>query len=423
MYVRKRKVWEQPWGHVEGFLIAVGVALAGTLMQIVSGGVDTELFAYPVNLIIGTIFTLSIVIVYYTKRSNNTIKWLSGVQATTTLLVILIVFLVIMGILPQIATKQQAHQHNSTPIFTLGWNRMTTSWTFILLCFYMLNILGLVILRRATQKQTWRNIGFYLNHLGLYIALLGGILGSADIERLTMTVTEGNTEWRAQDSHGEIRELPIAIQLDTFLIDEYNPKIVVIDNNSGKILPEKRPESYMFEGVGKKTRIAGVDIEITDYVAHAAIIKDPALTKVVPMVMEGTAPAIKVKAMTSNIDKPVEGWISCGSYIFPHNVLYLNEQISLAMPPQEVKHYTSKVTVYTEKGNKKEAAIEVNKPLSIEEWAIYQYSYDKSRGKYSETSIFELVRDPWLAVVFTGIIMLLFGAVYLFVTGPNKQSI
>jgi hypothetical protein len=35
-------------------------------------------------------------------------------------------------------------------------------------------------------------------------------------------------------------------------------------------------------------------------------------------------------------------------------------------------------------------------------------------GKWSRTSTFELVRDPWLPVVYTGITMMLLGAVYLF---------
>src|SRR5699024_2600391 len=116
-------------------------------------------------------------------------------------------------------------------------------------------IMGLTILKRSTRKQTWRDIGFYLNHLGLFIALLGGILGSADMERLTMTIQKGQVEWRGSLQTGEIKELPLAIQLDTFMIEEYEPKLVIIENETGKMLPASRPESYMFEGVGKTTQL------------------------------------------------------------------------------------------------------------------------------------------------------------------------
>ncbi|MPM94151.1 hypothetical protein SDC9_141295 [bioreactor metagenome] len=90
------------------------------------------------------------------------------------------------------------------------------------------------------------------------------------------------------------------------------------------------------------------------------------------------------------------------------------------MPVQEVKKYTSQVTVFTKAGHTEKAGIEVNKPLSMEDWIIYQYSYDESMGKYSKTSVFELVRDPWLKVVYTGIFMLLAGALFLFIAGPRK---
>jgi cytochrome c biogenesis protein ResB len=93
------------------------------------------------------------------------------------------------------------------------------------------------------------------------------------------------------------------------------------------------------------------------------------------------------------------------------------------MPPQEVKKYSSYVTIYTEEGLIKNAVIEVNKPLSVDNWTIYQYSYDDSMGKYSDTSIFELVRDPWLKMVYTGIIMLMAGALFIFIAGPKQNKV
>lgn len=62
---------------------------------------------------------------------------------------------------------------------------------------------------------------------GLFLALQGGLLGSADMERLTMSVNEGEVEWRASNQSGEIKELSLAIQLDTFLIEEYSPLVLI----------------------------------------------------------------------------------------------------------------------------------------------------------------------------------------------------
>ena len=66
--------------------------------------------------------------------------------------------------------------------------------------------------------------------------------------------------------------------------------------------------------------------------------------------------------------------------MFFHSVVYVNEKVGVVMPMQEVKKYTSHVQVFTKDGNTKAAAIEVNKPLRIANWTIYQLSYDESKG-------------------------------------------
>ena len=416
-----RKIWEQPWGYAEGFLLAIAICLAGIILQLSIGKIEPALFAFPVNSIIGALFLTGLLVVHLLAGKKSIIRWLSGVYATIAALALLLTLSMVLGLIPQ-------HPQETTKEFLppnlfgrLGWYQMTTSWPFVLLCFYTLVILGLTTLRRTAQKQTWRDIGFYLNHLGLFTAMLGGILGSADMERHTMSVQEGAVEWRSNNDSGEIKELPLAIQLDSFLIEEYPPKLVIIENETGRMLPVSRPVSYMFEGVDKTTQLAGYTVEIIDYLPHAAVFRDSAFTNVVPMMMEGTAEAIKVRVSKPGLSQPAEGWVSNGSYLFPHSVLQIDDVISVAMPQQEVKRYSSHVTVYTEEGATIQAVIEVNKPLSVEEWMIYQYSYDDAKGKYSDTSLFELVRDPWLKVVYTGIFMLLAGALFLFIAGPKKR--
>ncbi|MBP5798482.1 MAG: cytochrome c biogenesis protein CcsA [Prevotella sp.] len=67
----------------------------------------------------------------------------------------------------------------------------------------------------------------------------------------------------------------------------------------------------------------------------------------------------------------------------------------------------------TRSGKNFQATVDVNKPVEVEGWKIYQYSYDMQMGAMSKTSVLELVRDPWLPAVYTGIFMMLLGAVLL----------
>ncbi len=417
-----KKIWEFPWGYAEGFMVAAGVVLAGVLLQFASGNIDPVLFAYPVNGIVGGLFVAALLIVHFSAGRSRMARWLAGIYATIPALVVFLVLVAILGLVPQWSVDRGAEQMPAQFFSLLGWHRVTTSWPFVLLCFHILSIVGLATLKRTTQKQGWRDIGFYLNHLGLFIALLGGLLGSADMERMTMRVQEGQVEWRGADRTGEVQELPLALQLDTFMMEEYEPKLVLIDNETGKMLPASRPESYMFEGVGKTTTLAGVLVEVTDWLPHAAIFRDSSFVNVVPMKMEGAASAVKVKASKPGMGQPVEGWVTCGSYLFPPLFLQVDRETSIAMPVQEVKKYSSHVTAFTKGGTTKEAVIEVNRPLKVEDWMVYQYSYDDSKGKYSDTSVFELVRDPWLKVVYAGIFMLLAGALFLFMAGPKKKT-
>ena len=93
------------------------------------------------------------------------------------------------------------------------------------------------------------------------------------------------------------------------------------------------------------------------------------------------------------------------------------------MPEREPRRFASDVMVYTKDKQTKEACIEVNKPLSIAGWKIYQLSYDETKGKWSRMSVFELVRDPWLPIVYTGILMMIAGAIGLFLSAPVKKEL
>jgi len=417
-----RKIWEQPWGYTEGYLAATGICLSGYILQLSAGNIEPALYAFPVNSIIGALFVTGLLSVHFLAGKQRIVRWLSGEHATIPALVVLLSLTVILGLIPQSPQGSANEPRLSTFFTSLGWYQMTTSWPFVLISFYTLAILGLTILRRTAQKQQWRDTGFYLNHFGLFIAVLGGILGSADMERHTMTVREGAVEWRSDHSLGEIKELPLAIQLDSFLIEEYPPKLVIIENETGRMLPSERPETYLFEGVGKTGQLAGHTLEVTDYLPNAAIFRDSAFVNVVPMLMEGAATAIRVNVSRPGLKTATEGWVSNGSYLFPHSVLQIDAATSVAMPQPEIRKYSSHVTVYTKEGVTRKAVIGVNNPLSVDHWMIYQYSYDETKGKYADTSVFELVRDPWLKVVYTGFFMLLAGALFLFIAGPKKRT-
>ena len=77
------------------------------------------------------------------------------------------------------------------------------------------------------------------------------------------------------------------------------------------------------------------------------------------------------------------------------------------------RRFASDISVYTDDGKTLRGTVEVNKPLKVNGWWIYQYDYDHTMGSKSPYSVFLLVKDPWLPAVYIGIILMLAGALSL----------
>ena len=86
------------------------------------------------------------------------------------------------------------------------------------------------------------------------------------------------------------------------------------------------------------------------------------------------------------------------------------------------KRYASEIQIQTKSGKMIETTVDVNKPVEVDGWKIYQYGYDTKMGAMSQISILELVSDPWLPLVYTGIYMMLAGAVCLFLKGKKVKK-
>lgn len=85
------------------------------------------------------------------------------------------------------------------------------------------------------------------------------------------------------------------------------------------------------------------------------------------------------------------------------------------------RRFASDIQIQTKAGKTIQTIVDVNKPVEVDGWKIYQYGYDTEMGADSQVSILELVSDPWLPLVYTGIYMMLAGAVCMFLFGGAKR--
>ena len=410
-------MWSKPWSYKEGLTIGAGLLVIGILLQMTVGAINWDLFACPVNVIVLVVYIIALIVMHLLRKRVYLFGWLSHYSAAVSALLWVVGMTVVMGLIRQVPS---GHASNASTDL-LGFSQMIASWPFVLLYFWMVTALGLTILRAGLPFKLSR-LSFLLNHIGLFVALIAATLGNADMQRLKMTTRMGNAEWRATDDKGQLVELPLAIELKDFTIDEYPPKLMLIDNETGRTLPEKSPVHILLEEGISDGNLQDWQLTIEQSIPMAASVATEDTLKFTEFHSMGATYAVYLKAVNQKNQQTKEGWVSCGSFLFPYKAIRLDSLTSLVMPEREPQRFASEVKIYTQEGTITEGTIEVNRPMEVEGWKIYQLSYDETKGRWSDVSIFELVRDPWLPVVYTGIIMMMAGAICLFVNAQKRKE-
>ena len=346
-------MWQKPWGYKEGFAICGGLFLTGTFLQITIGKCELSILSYPMNVCVGVLYLVILLLIYAFSQKSYFIRWMGSCQAAVSSMVSVAMLTVVMGLIRQVKSDVPLLGAESW----LGFSQMLSACSFVLLFLWMVTLLGLTTIRRIHHFR-WCDFPFVLNHLGLFLALTGAILGNADMERLRMTTKTGQAEWRALDENLKMRELPLAIELQDFTIDEYPPKLMLINNETGEALPSKKPENLLIEDNFHTGRLLDWEIGIEKKIPLAASVATQDTLNFVEFHSMGATYAVYLKAVNNKTGQQREGWVSCGSFMFPYKAIRLDDQTSLVMPEREPRRFASEVKVYTESGRRDSATIE-----------------------------------------------------------------
>ncbi len=402
----RRNLWESPWGYVESFFIGIGLMLTGFFLEISSASNLSFTISYPYNIYFLIGYVVFLIVLYRFFETTQVVRWLTKVPASISSIVLVTVLVMIMGIIPQIPSE-------NVIINNLGLNKITSNWAFLLILFQFLTCLGLITIKRIAQFKIG-NIGFILNHLGLFLALTAGMLGTGDLQRLSLNTYENKHSWIATDINNNQIELPFAIYLNDFLIEEYNPKLALVDNESGKVAENNGKNLYLINK-GEDYIYKNYQVKVEEFFVSSGRIGD----RYMPVNDLGSPASAYLSVKNIETDSIVKGWISCGSFSHPYQSLKLDEKYSFVMTIPEAKKFSSNIEIVTKEGKKTNTVLEVNQPYKYKGWKFYQLSYDDKMGKWSQMSVIELVKDPWIPVIYTGILMMIAGAFYMFWVG-NK---
>ena len=389
----------------------------GFILQAVAGGFDFFLIHRPVNYVLAVVLLL-LGLVVGRARNNAIARWLVSVPFSVAIIGAFLVLACIMGLVPQGNWGITGPDQPANLLVRLGFTGLTRSWPLALLYSLLLVSLAGVTARRFTSFSA-NSVLFLCLHGGLFLALLGAGLGAADIQRHVMHVQERATEWRVYSDDGEILELPIAIELHDFDIEGYPPKLAIVDKDAGIPLPEGRPEWLQIEEKRPQGRLGDYAVTIDEYI-HDAVWAGGGVYK--EMWMPGSSPAVRLTALNRKTGQKFAGWVSGGTMSQFMSSLPLSDNLAVVMAQPEPKRFVSDITVMTADGYKERLQLEVNSPLRLGAWMVYQYGYDNRAGRLSTYSSFELVYDPWLPAVYCGLALMGAGAIMLVWRGKRKKG-
>ena len=399
------------WGYAQSFLIAGELLILGFALEVIFRGNGIHSPHMPYNLVILLVFVTLLLGMHKYFRKNMVVRWLSSVPCSVSAISVYALLVLLLGFIPQDKPAGKL-------IDMLGFTHMKNSWPFLLIQVYLLLSLGLVVLKRAIPFST-KNLGFLLNHLGLWMVLVAGGLGSGDMQRLSLElIVNGNYKNLAYQGEHHIMVLPFSLQLLDFKLTQYNPKIAIADSRSGDVISKSGDvlppiEKGMVLHLHHWTILVK---EVLPYALHSDSLgyfpsNDP-----------GNAAAAYVEGRNNLNSDSIKGWLCSGSIRLNPQYIQLPDSQLLFITNPDPKKFESKVVVMMKNGHTDTTILEVNKPHKVREWTLYQLSYDAQMGPASQTSVIEAVYDPWLPVVYVGIFLMLGGGIYLFWLGRGAQK-
>ncbi len=385
------------------FLVSFGLLVAGFLLEL-SGAQSPAVPSFPLNLIL-LITILGFVITTSLLVNSKFTTWIRSVPAAISAITVFAFLSLLMVFIPQEMNP------NSNFVDKMGLNTITCSWPYILVSLYLIFSLGFVTVNRIFPFN-FKNFRFFFNHAGLWIVLVSASLGSGDLKRLKMIVyTEDETNIAFNENNDHFK-MPFTIQLNNFNIKEYIPELILYDQQ-GQIV-----QRFTYSDTTKPLtlEIPNYKICIKKYYSKASVQNEV----YVPSHKRNAVHAmfIELKGVKDNFS----GWISSGNYQKTRKTLNINEDYGLALAPAKAKSYVSNLSLSTKDQKINNIELEVNKPIHFEGWKIYQIGYDEHKGRWSDYTILELVRDPWLPAVYVVIIMLIIGSILLIWKGKQRKN-
>ncbi|MGB5988139.1 MAG: hypothetical protein WBG43_00130 [Marinifilaceae bacterium] len=353
---------------------------------------------FPNNMYLGA-FGIVIMIILNLLSKNRRFKFLASYELAISSLINIILIILILGLVPQDGKKNSL----------VGFSNLHSTPLVHLSIFIFLYSLSVIIKNRITKRISIKNMGFIMNHIGIFLVVFFIYVGHSDLKKVQLKISknEGYLN-KGINKLSKESELPFKIELEDFDINEYTPQIAIVESSTNKIsIKIENNLSYISNNYDKE--IMGWNVKVKKFIPYS-IYNGSVFKK---SKKENAAPSAFFEIINKETKERKTGWISCGSKRVPLAYMKLNEEYNLMMIKPKVREYVSTLNIVVKSDTIMNIPLKVNHPISIGDWDIYQLSYNTEKGKWSDFSIIEAVYDPWIKYVYTGVFMLLLGSFIL----------
>ncbi|MCC6484491.1 MAG: cytochrome c biogenesis protein ResB [Armatimonadetes bacterium] len=394
--------WAGELGYRQATLVLVTSALLGGFLQATAGARAVGVWLmWPAGVAI-----VACALGARLCAKSRLVAWLGGVEMAVTSIAAVALIALVGAVVPQSQIEKR-----------LGAS-LWSSWLFLLPMSWLSACLATVTSKRIWPLN-WRNFCFTLSHLGLLIAILGGAWSSLGLQRLRIMAVQSQDTSSAEQMDGGRVRLPFSVRLRSFELKTFPPTLAIATMDKTASEGYRLQPLAGFVKAGTQVTSDAESIKVLKFFPQAANVGGVWH----PVAMKSAAPAAYVEVLSKKGELN-RGWVSCGSSVTPGDLVALGNTRALVMTPPRPRSFQSLITL-KEGGRLREARVEVNEPISVGAYRLYQLSYDEQAGADSAYSILEIVKDRGLPVVYTGVFLMLGGALLMIWNGvvPPEKAV
>lgn len=284
--------------------------------------------------------------------------------------------------------------------------RIYYSWWFILfLILFALNLFVCSLQRLVFLPKKWSST---ITHLSVLVILFGSMISFFFGQRGTVEFVEGQTQDSFISKEG-LKPLNFKVLLEDFNLEWYPP-----DNFKLRVYVKDRGVKRSYQVIpGKEYKIKDTDYSFS-LLRYLPDFKMDEERKIISNSEQPNNPAILI-----NIKSPSgieERWLFAKHPMVSRST---DENIKFIFDEEPViKEFRS--TVKFIDGEKQELkTIKVNSPVRFKGYTFYQTGFDAERLNWTAL---EVVRDPGVAVVFAGFILLNVGIILVYLQKMKRDK-